>query len=59
MFFKNQPSKNREIYAETLKAMGALSNLFADTEVPYLNYRATENILCRTLDAINLSRSDC
>ena len=59
MFLRNESNDNIQMYAEMLEAMGALSNLFADTPTPYLNYRATENILCRALHARNLSRSDC
>ena len=59
MFLKNQPYSNQILYAEILEAMGALSNLFSDTSTPYLNYRATENILCTALEAKNLARSDC
>lgn len=59
MFFSKQPDSNKQVYAEILEAMGSLSNLFADTPAPYLNYRATENILCRAFNAKNLARSDC
>ena len=58
MFFENQSSQQKEEYIKTLQAVGALSNLFSDSEIPYLYYRAAENIFCRALGANNLSRSD-
>lgn len=42
-----------------LTIMGQLSNLFSESECPYLAYRAHENIFCRYLEAENLARSDC
>lgn len=59
MFLENQSSKNKNNYYNTLKAMASLSNLFSESDVPYLSYRAVENIFCESLDADNLSRSDC
>ena len=46
-------------YIELLKIIWALSNLFADTNIPYLHYRVAENVFCRAFSADNLSRSDC
>lgn len=45
-------------YLKLLSATSQLSKLFSDSEVPYLYYRAAENIFCRCFDAGNLSRSD-
>lgn len=42
-----------------LKIMGQLSNLFSESDCPYLAYRAHENIFCKYLEAENLARSDC
>ncbi|TKI46255.1 restriction endonuclease PLD domain-containing protein [Lysinibacillus tabacifolii] len=58
MIFENQNVQQQEDYIRTLQAVGSLSNLFSDNEVPYLYYRAAENIFCRTLNANNLSRGD-
>lgn len=41
-----------------LKVTGSLSNLFTNSENPYLYYRAMENIFCKAFKANNLSRSD-
>lgn len=38
--------------------MGALSNLFSESDTPYLSYRAHENIFCRAFEATNLARGD-
>lgn len=46
-------------YLKLLKSTASLSLMFADSDSPYLNYRATENIFCRIFDADNLSRKDC
>ena len=59
MFLENQPQENKISYYNTLKSMASLSNLFSESDVPYLSYRAVENIFCESLNADNLSRSDC
>ncbi len=58
MFLKNQPKSNIEEYYNLLKIVGGLSNLFSDTNIPYLYYRAAENIFCKAFEADNLSRGD-
>ena len=59
MFLKNQPKDNITEYYNLLKIVGGLSNLFSDSNVPYLYYRAAENIFCKAFEADNLSRGDC
>lgn len=59
MFYEKQSLSNREKYKEMLKIVGQLSNLFSESDCPYLAYRAHENIFCRYLEADNLARSDC
>ena len=59
MFFSQQPAEYREKYKSLLRATGALSKLFSDSDIPYLYYRASENIFCKAFNAVNLSRSDC
>ncbi|WP_456312773.1 hypothetical protein [Pseudomonas shirazensis] len=58
MFLKNQPKENIQEYYNLLKIVGSLSNLFSDNNVPYLYYRAAENIFCKAFEANNLSRGD-
>lgn len=58
MFLKNQPEASQEKYFELLKAFGSLSRLFSENDVPYLYYRAHENIFCKALEASNESRGD-
>lgn len=59
MFYEKQPVANRENYKRMLTLIGRLSNLFSESDCPYLSYRAHENIFCRFLEAENLARSDC
>lgn len=59
MFLENQPKDNINEYYNLLKIVGSISNLFSDSDIPYLYYRAAENIFCKAFDADNLSRSDC
>jgi len=47
-----------DYYQKMLKILGSLTNLFSESKVPYLNYRVTENLYCKTFRAVNLSRSD-
>lgn len=58
MFFNQQSQTEQDAYIDTLKAVGSLSKLFSDSEIPYLYYRSAENVFCLTLDANNLSRGD-
>ena len=47
MFYDKQPVSNQNNYKEMLKIIGQLSNLFSESNCPYLAYRAHENIFCR------------
>ena len=42
-----------------LKIIGSLSNLFSESDKPFLYYRCHENIFCKYFEARNLSREDC
>lgn len=57
-FYVNQPVSEQQEYKHMLAAAGSLSNLFSESGVPYLYYRAAENIFCRAFHADNLSRGD-
>lgn len=59
MFLTLQDDKSKSEYYELLKIVGGLSGLFSQSDVPYLYYRAAENIFCKAFEADNLSRSDC
>lgn len=41
-----------------LSLMGRLSNLFSESETPFIHYRVTENLFCKYQHAENLSRTD-
>lgn len=45
-------------YLEDLGIVGSLSGLFSDSEIPLIHYRATENLFCEDINAINLARAD-
>lgn len=45
-------------YYSMLALMAGLSNLFSDSEIPFIHYRITENLFCRYTGATNLSRTD-
>lgn len=59
MFFTNQPASNRTTYKQMLSSTGSLSNLFSESDSPYLVSRNVENAFCEALGAENLGRSDC
>ena len=59
MFYDKQPSNQRENYKKMLKIIGSLSNLFSESDKPFLYYRCHENIFCKYFEARNLSREDC
>ncbi|MGK0701109.1 restriction endonuclease [Priestia flexa] len=58
MFFSTTTKQEQEEYIKLLKVVGGLSNLFSESSIPYLYYRAAENIFCKALNATNLSRGD-
>lgn len=58
MFIKDQNKEDIEYYTKLLKAAGSLSNLFSESQEPYLYYRFVENLFCKSFKADNLSRSD-
>lgn len=58
MFFETQTKQQRQEYQDFLKIAGCLSNLFSDSEIPYLYYRVAEKVFCRAFEAEDLSRSD-
>lgn len=55
--FAKIPNKGEQ-YIKLIKALGKISALFSDNTIPYISYRAAENIFCKSFNAINLSRSD-
>ena len=57
-FFLEQSEESKRLYIDLLEVTGSLSNLFADSNNPFLYYRAMENIFCKAFRADNLSRSD-
>lgn len=59
MIFTDKQDKSEiEYYKKLLNVLGSLSNLFSESKTPYLNYRISENLFCKSFNAKNLSRSD-
>jgi hypothetical protein len=56
--FADLDKENNGNYIKLLSATAKLSRLFSESQVPYLYYRATENIFCKSFNAENLSRGD-
>lgn len=50
--------KSNTNYLKMLALMGKLSNLFAESDIPFIHYRVTENLFCKYFNAENLSRTD-
>jgi hypothetical protein len=42
MFITNESKESLERYANLLASVGSLSNLFSDSNIPYLYYRVAE-----------------
>lgn len=59
MFYENQPTEQRDNYKKMLSIIGNLTQLFSESNCPYLPYRAHENIFCKYFLAENLARADC
>lgn len=59
MIFEKFSEDEVEEYSDMIRAVCSLSNLFSNSDKPYLDYRLAENIYCRCFNATNLSRSDC
>lgn len=47
MFYQNQSLENKANYEDYLKTVGSLSNLFSESNVPYLYYRLAEKVFCK------------
>ena len=58
MFFQTQRAELKKEYESFLKIAGCLSNLFSESDIPYLYYRVAEKVFCRAFEAEDLSRSD-
>ena len=59
MFYELQPQAQKDNCKKMLSIVGALTQLFSESDCPYLAYRAHENIFCKYFEADNLARMDC
>jgi len=55
---ENQDLRENRNYVKFLKIFSNLSNLFSESDIPFLHYRIAENLFCKCYNAENLSRSD-
>jgi len=58
MFYPNQKDEDKKNYIDSLRVIGSLSNLFSDSNTPYLYYRIAEKLFCKSFGADDLSRGD-
>ncbi len=58
LFYNHETQENKNKYKEYLQIVGSLSNLFSDSNVPYLYYRIAEKMFCKAFLADDLSRAD-
>lgn len=59
MLITRQSKLKQNTYVQMLRAAGALSKLFSESNSPFLVSRNVENAFCEALGAINLGRDDC
>lgn len=59
MFYEQQPQEQKENYKKMLTIIGKLTQLFSESDCPYLPYRVHENVFCKYFNAENLARLDC
>ncbi len=57
-FYKKQNSSNIDYYKKYLQLAGSLSQLFSESKIPLLYYRAAEKVFCKAFFAEDISRSD-
>lgn len=50
--------KNNKDYMKMVELIAQLSNLFSNSDTPYIHYRVTENLFCKYFNATNLARTD-
>ena len=58
LFYNLQSRTQQDKYKEYLQIIGSLSNLFSNSEAPYLYYRVAEKMFCKAFHAQDLSRGD-
>lgn len=59
MFYEQQDIEQKENYKKMLTIIGNLTQLFSESDCPYLPYRVHENVFCKYFNAENLARLDC
>jgi hypothetical protein len=58
MFYDIQDEISKKEYEKALTIIGNLSNLFSESNIPYLYYRIAEKVFCGAFNASDLSRGD-
>jgi hypothetical protein len=49
---------DQDFYSDALRAVGGLSRLFSDSDLPFFHYRFIENLFVRATEGKNISRQD-
>ena len=57
-FYTNQTFDGISNYKKYLQLAGSLSQLFSESKIPLLYYRAAEKLFCKSFSAEDISRSD-
>jgi hypothetical protein len=55
---KREFTFDEEFYKEALIAVGGLSRLFSESDLPFFHYRFVENLFVRATKGKNVSRQD-
>jgi len=57
-FYTNEKKNKQHEYVENLKLIGSLSNLYSESDSPFLHYRFMEKTFSKVFECDDLSRSD-
>ncbi|TKC06472.1 restriction endonuclease [Pedobacter polaris] len=58
LFLDLQNEYSIQKYGKYLQLISSLSDLFSESKLPFLHYRAAENIFCKAFDAMSYARGD-
>ena len=56
MLYPSMCQSDKERYKQLLSLIGSLSNMFSDSNIPYLYYRVAERIYCNSFKALGFDK---